>query len=201
MIALSIVSGQRRCSHSLTTSYLHAPLTHMPASQTFPQVPQFFLSTFVFVQTPWPASTSPHMPNPAGQPHIEFMQISPAPHVLLHPPQFAGLFVMLVQTGGMPHRVVSIGHVQAPALHTVPPVQAIPQPPQLFESVFVSTQAPVQFVVPVGHVVVQVIEQTCIAVHIVPHPLQFCGSVLVSTQTPPQSVPLGQAHMPLPLQT
>jgi hypothetical protein len=167
----------------------------------FPQLPQFFLSTLVLVQTPWPASTSPHMPNPAGQPHIEFLQTSPAPHVFPHAPQFAGLFVMFVQTGGMPQRVVFIGHEQTPALHTVPPVQAIPQPPQLFGSVFVSTQAPVQSVVAAGQVVVQVIEQTCIAVHIVPQPPQFCGSVFVSTQTPPHKVPVGQAHVPLPLQT
>jgi hypothetical protein len=185
----------------LTNSYLQALLTHMPASQTLPQLPQFFLSTLVFVQTPWPASTSPHMLNPPGQPHIEFMQMSPAPQVLPHPPQFAGLLVMLVQTGGMPHRLVFIGQVQTPALHTVPPVQAIPQPPQLFGSVFVSTQAPVQFVVPAAQVVVQVIEQTCIAAHIVPQPPQFCGSLVVSTQTPPHSVPVAQAHIPLPLQT
>jgi hypothetical protein len=177
------------------------PLMHMPASQTLPQLPQFFSSILVFVQLPRPASTSPHIPNPPGQPHIEFMQISPAPHVFPHPPQFAGLLVMFVQTGGMPHKVVFIGHVQTPALHTVPPVQAIPHPPQLFESVFVSTQAPVQFVVPAGHAVVHIIEQTCIEVHIVPHPPQFCGSVFVSTQTPPQRVPVAQAHMPLPLQT
>jgi hypothetical protein len=176
-------------------------LTHIPASQTLPQLPQFFLSTLVFAQLPRPASTSPHIVNPPGQPHTEFMQMSPAPQVFPHAPQFAGLFVVLVQTGGMPHNVVFIGHVQMPALHTVPPVQAIPHPPQLFGSVFVSMHAPVQFVVPAGQVVVQVIEQTCIEVHIVPHPPQFCGSVVVSTQTPPQSVPVAQAHMPLPLQT
>lgn len=173
----------------------------MPASQTLPQLPQFFSSTFVLVQAPRPASTSPHIWKPPGQLHIEFMQTRPAPQAFPHPPQFTGLFVVLVQTGGIPHRLVFIGHVQAPAVQTVPPVQAIPQPPQLFGSVFVSTQAPVQFAVPAGHVVVQFIEQTCIAVHMVPHIPQFCGSVLVSTQTPPQSVPLGQAHMPLPLQT
>jgi hypothetical protein len=68
------------------------------------------------------------------------------------------------------------------------------------ESVFVSTHAPAQSVVPLGQVVVQVIEQTCIALHIVPQLPQFCGSVAVSTQTPPHSCPVAQAHMP-PLQT
>jgi hypothetical protein len=100
----------------------------------------------------------------------------------------------------MPHGLVLVGHAHAPAMHTAPPVHAMPQPPQLLGSVFVSTQAPVQLVVPAGHIVVQVIEHTCIAVHIVPHAPQFCGSVFVSTQTPPHSVPVAQAHVP-PLQT
>jgi hypothetical protein len=172
----------------------------MPASQTLPQLPQLFLSTLVFVQLPRPASTSPHIWKPPGQAHIELIQISPAPHCFPHAPQLAGLFVTLVQTGGMPQSVVFAGHAQAPPMQTVPPVQAMPHPPQLFGSVFVSTQAPVQSVVPAGHMVVQVIAQTCIEVHIVPQPPQFCGSVFVSTQTPPQSVPTAQPHMP-PLQT
>jgi hypothetical protein len=180
--------------------YLQLPLTHMPASQTLPQVPQFVLSTLVLVHVPWPASTTPHIPKPAGQPHIEFVQTCPRLQVFPHPPQLAGLFVMLVQTGGVPQRLVLVGHTQTPPVQTLPPVQAIPQPPQLFGSSFVSTQAPVQFVVPFGQVVVQVIEHTCVELHIVPQPPQFCGSVVVSTQTPPHSVPGAQPHVP-PLQT
>jgi hypothetical protein len=139
------------------------------------------------------------MPKPAGQAHIELVQINPRAHCMPHAPQFAGLFVMLVQTGGMPHWVVLGGHTHTPPVHTLPPVQAMPHPPQLFTSVVVLTQAPVQLVVPAGQDVVQVVEQTCIDAHIVPQPPQFWGSVAVSTQMPPQSVPVAHAHVP-PLQ-
>jgi hypothetical protein len=131
---------------------------------------------------------------------MELVQTRPCPHCIPHAPQFAGLFVVLVHTGGMPHWLVLGGQTHIPPVHTLPPVQAIPQPPQLFTSVVVLTQAPVQLVVPAGQDVMQVIEHTCIDVHIVPQPPQFWGSDAVSTQTPPQSVPVAQAHVPL-LQT
>jgi hypothetical protein len=153
--------------------YLQAPLAHMPASQTLPQLPQFFLSTFVLVQLARPASASPHIVKLPGQTHLELMQTSPWAHWAPHAPQLAGLFVVFVHTGGMPHELVLGGHTQAPPVHTLPPVQAIPHPPQLFASVIVSTQAPVQLVVFAGHDVMHVIEQTCIEVHIVPHAPQF----------------------------
>jgi hypothetical protein len=165
-----------------------------------PQLPQFILSTFVLVQALRPASEVSHIPKPAGQPHIELEHVSPCGHCIPQVPQFAGLFVMFVQTGGVPHWVVFAGQTQAPAMQTLPPVHAMPHPPQLFTSVAVLMQAPAQLVVPVGHEVVHVIAHTCIDVHIVPQSPQFWGSVLVSTHTPPQSFPVAQAHVP-PLQT
>jgi len=112
-------------------------------------------------------------------------------------PQLARLFAVLVHTGGIPHAMVFAGQAQTPAMHTLPPVHAMPHPPQLFTSVIVLTQAPVQLVVPPGHMVVHVIEHTCVAVHIVPQAPQFWGSVAVSTQIPPQSTPAGQPQVPL----
>jgi hypothetical protein len=75
-------------------------------------------------------------------------------------PQLAGLLVVLVHTGGMPHSLVLAGHAHDPLVQVRPPVHATPHPPQLFASVLVSTQAPVQLVVLAGQVVVQLPAQT-----------------------------------------
>jgi hypothetical protein len=166
-----------------------------------PQPPQLFLSCFVFTHVPLPASapaSAPHISNPPGHAQLEALQIIPWLHFVPHAPQLAGLLVVLVHTGGIPQFIVLGGQAQTPMLHTAPPVQASPHPPQLFTSVIVSTQAPVQFVVPAGHIVVHIPAQTCGAVHMMVHIPQFWGSVAVLTQTPPQSVPpFGQTQAPL----
>lgn len=50
-----------------------------------------------------------------------------------------------------PQRKVPLGHAQAPALQMRPPVQVVPQAPQLAASVWVFTHTLPQAVCPVGH--------------------------------------------------
>jgi hypothetical protein len=49
-----------------------------------------------------------------------------------------------------PHAVVVAGHLQFPAEHVVPPVQAFPQVPQLASFVCSLMQAPLQRLCPAG---------------------------------------------------
>jgi hypothetical protein len=65
--------------------------------------------------------------------------------------------------------------------------------------VFVSTQDPLQLVVPVGQVLRHALfAHTAPPRHVLPHPPQFAASLAVSTQVDPQIVcPAGQAHVPL----
>jgi hypothetical protein len=59
-------------------------------------------------------------------------------------PQCAGSLVRSTHT---PEQLVwPAGHAQTPALHTMPPLQTMPQPPQLFGSVVSLTHAPPQLV-------------------------------------------------------
>ena len=60
------------------------------------------------------------------------------PHAV---PQFFG---SLLDTHVAAHKCVPDGHTHAPPLHTSPPVQAEPQALQLFGSLVVSTQEPLQ---------------------------------------------------------
>jgi hypothetical protein len=82
----------------------------------------------------------------------------------------------------------------------VEPLHAIPHLPQLFLSLVVSTQAPLQDVKPllqvkphvlplqVGLAFATVVEQT------LPHVLQLLRSVAVSTQVPPQRIGVDPEH-------
>jgi hypothetical protein len=80
----------------------------------------------------------------------------------------AGLLVVLMQTGGSPHSDVLVGQVQTPAVQVRPPVQAMPQPPQFWLSVFGSTQAPAHGVSVDAQVVPQAFcEQTWPVAHAV----------------------------------
>jgi hypothetical protein len=99
-----------------------------------------------------------------------------------------------------PQSIVPLGHVQLPAEHTFPPLQATPQPPQLLLSVCVFTHAPPQFVVPPIHVVEHVpLMHTWPVVHAIVQLPQCIASVAVLMQVPLQSVvPLGHAHAPPP---
>ena len=83
-----------------------------PAAHTMPQSPQLFSSTFVFAQV------VPQSLPPPGQPHSDSLQICPEGHLLAQLPQLAGLFVMFVQSGGVPQPVVFGGHTQTPPVQT-----------------------------------------------------------------------------------
>jgi hypothetical protein len=93
-----------------------------------------------------------------------------------------------------------VGQVQAPAVQTLPPVQATPHVPQLRGSVavVVQTAGEPQAVWPAGHWVLQpsgagVAEQIWPAAQTVVQLPQAVGSVFVFLQVPEQSVrPVGQ---------
>jgi hypothetical protein len=109
-------------------------------------------------------------------------------------PQLAGSACVSTQT---PLQLVWPGaHWQLPSLHVLPPLQTVPQPPQLLLSVFRSLHWPEQFVLPglqtqppPTHI--ESVEQT------VAHVPQWFGSLLVLVHTPLQLVwPAGQLHAP-----
>lgn len=106
------------------------------------------------------------------------------------------------------HTAVVPGHIIAPRAHAhVPPMHApaphcVPQPPQSFASVFVSTHA-------VPHVVRGAVhaswhappKQNWPVPHAWPHMPQFIGSLSVVTHAPPHDVvPRGHAQ-PVTVQT
>lgn len=75
----------------------------------------------------------------------------------------------------------------------------IPQPPQLFGSLPIFTQAPPQSVKPVGQPVVEhaPAEQVDVGPHALPHAPQFALSDASDVQPPAQTVsPAGQLHTP-----
>jgi hypothetical protein len=76
----------------------------------------------------------------------------------------------------------------------------VPHVPQFAASLFVSTQALLQFVSPVPQSFAQLPEeQTSPAAHALPHAPQFAGSDASSTHVPLHSVvPAGQAHAAAP---
>ena len=94
-------------------------------------------------------------------------------------PQCAGSFVRSAQ---IPLQfVLPAGHAQVPAAQLMPPVQAMPQPPQLVLLVLVSTHAPLQFVRPAPQEDIQrPAEQTCPVAHVVVHEPQCEVSFVVS---------------------
>ncbi len=82
-------------------------------------------------------------------------------------------------------------HAHSPPLQFEPDGQVLPQVPQLFGSVVMSTQELLQFVRPVPHVVTHApAEQTWPELQALAHAPQLSGSLWVSVQTPSQRVPL-----------
>jgi hypothetical protein len=134
--------------------YWHCEFAHLPASQTMPQPPQLARSVLVFTQVPpTPLSFAPQRSKPPGHTQLAALHTRPASHLWPQLPQFPALESVFTQTGGVPHSWLLAGHWHVPPWQMRPPVQATPQPPQFAESVLVSTQAPVQAVSPVPHVV------------------------------------------------
>ncbi len=123
---------------------------------------------------------------------------------LLHAPQLALSVPVLTQ---LPLQfMVLLGQPQAPAVQAMPPVQALPQPPQLLASVWVLTlhpseKLPLQLAEPAAHAVtwqVPPLHATPVTlvpgVQVMPQPPQLLGSLVRSAQLPLQLVwVLGQA--------
>lgn len=164
-----LASFARSSDGARAKPYLHLPLTHLPA-HTVPQSPQFCSSTLTFVQTAAPPPAAGHDLKPPAQAHWLALQISPLSHFIPQPPQLAGLLTVLVQTGGVPHSSVFCGQPQIPPAQTRPPLQTMPQPPQLLASVSVDTQAFAHLVSPAAQSVLHApCEQTCVLLHAVAH--------------------------------
>jgi hypothetical protein len=122
-----------------------------PAGQIFPQVPQLLGSLAVETQAP------PHEVWPEAQVllHRPPVQTDPSAHEMPHRPQCRGSLVRFAHWGGEPHETLPTGQPQVLLAQTMPPVQRMPQPPQLFESEVRSTQALPQFLSGVAQLPVQ----------------------------------------------
>jgi hypothetical protein len=107
---------------------------------------------------------------------------------LPHAPQLLESVLRLAQVP--PHCVCWVGHppldVQAPATQTSWPPHALPQEPQFWKLICVSTQRPLQSCVPAGQVQ-DPCEQICPAPQFVPQPPQLAVSLCVSTHAPAQA--------------
>jgi hypothetical protein len=120
------------------------PAVHVPPTQVLsgpqrlPQLPQLRGSVSVSVHVPL------HFVSPPPQTHVPFVQLAPVPHWVPHAPQSNGSVVRsthaLLQLVVPPVQVV----VHTPCEHTCPVAQTSPQPPQLFGSLCVSVQTPLQ---------------------------------------------------------
>ncbi len=119
-------------------------------------------------------------------------------------PQLARSLVRLAQarSAPVPHSVSVVAQrsAQAPALHTSPAAQLIPQAPQLALSVARVTQRSLHTFCPAGQLVWHTpAAQICPAAQAVPHMPQLARSLWRSRHEPEQSVcPVAQevAHMP-----
>lgn len=95
------------------------------------------------------------------------------------------------------HRSNPAGHLHEPFEQLVPPLQTMPQEPQLLSSEFVFTQEPPQLVEPEHIATHPPALQDSPAAQTFPHVPQSRGSLLMSTHCPPQAVwPGPQLHAP-----
>jgi hypothetical protein len=105
--------------------HTQAPFEHeVPKRQVTPQAPQFWLLVLVSTQF------KPHWVWPAGQlaRHMPLLQNWPGSQVVPQPPQLSAS--MASSTHLLLQSVDPCGHRQLAAVHTVPPVQTMPQAPQ-----------------------------------------------------------------------
>jgi hypothetical protein len=113
----------------------HIPPVHVvPGAQRMPHAPQLALSLCVSAQV------APHCESPAAHVHAPLTQLAPVGHCVAQAPQLSGSVV--VSTHALPH--ATSGDVQltpqTPALQSGVPAsaeQTMPQPPQLFGSLWV----------------------------------------------------------------
>jgi hypothetical protein len=81
--------------------------------------------------------------------HTPWLQAWLGPHWTPHVPQLFGSVATAVQTPL--HTPCPVGHTQAPATQTFPPLQAAPQAPQFLLSFWVATQVSPHCTVPLTH--------------------------------------------------
>jgi hypothetical protein len=117
------------------------PAQTCPAGQTLPQVPQLFGSLAVVTQAP-PQEVWPEAQVLLQRPPV---QTWPSAQTMPHRPQWPGSLARFAHWGGEPHETLPTGQPQVLLAQTIPPVQRIPQPPQLLASEVRSTQALPQF--------------------------------------------------------
>ena len=122
-----------------------------PLAHALPHALQLASSLWRSLQTPLQSVW------PDGQPHVLFEQTLPPVHWLLHAPQLALSFVVLMQFG--PHCMFGdwqVG-VHVPPWHVVVGgLHAVPQPPQSVLLVCVSTHWPLQNARPLAQMFVHV---------------------------------------------
>jgi hypothetical protein len=152
----------RRAPLSRGHGATHSPIRQRSvAAQTTPQAPQFIGSRITGAQVPSQSTVLP------AQSHTDASQV-PTPHALSHSPQWRGSRVRSAQR--LPHCERVSGHTHAPATQREPPVQVMPQPPQLVGDVCRSTHEPAQLVVPSGHSALQLpAAHASVAAHAVVH--------------------------------
>jgi hypothetical protein len=157
------------------------------------QPPQCCGSLLVFTHE-LPQAVSP-APQPAR--HMAFEHTCEPVHALVHEPQWVGSVLRFTQLE--PHIVSPGPHVQFPPEHTAPLPQTLPQLPQSFGSVLVSTHVMLQLVPPLGQKARHVPDwHCCVAEHVVVQLPQCALFELTSTHVPPQSIcPVGHWHVPL----
>ncbi len=168
---------------------LQATVPFATGAQTAPHWPQFLaslvVSTQAFAQFVWPA--------PQTTVHAPATHDFPAGHAVPQVPQLPGSESR--RTQALPHGEKGAAQVMPHRLpwQTAPPLggtgHALPQPPQLPAFEVVSTQAPLQEMVPVGHRSRHwPPEQALFAPHFTPQPPQLFGSIPVAMQALPQRV-------------
>jgi hypothetical protein len=133
---------------------VHVPPLHtsMP-THPCPHVPQLVGLDEVSMQVPPPQSILPcgQVQAPSAGPASPFtlVQVLPPEHGWLQPLQLSESVVGSMHVP--PQSICPLGHVQLP-VQTLPPLQVVPQPPQLKGSTAVSTHTPLpQSTLPWGH--------------------------------------------------
>jgi hypothetical protein len=163
---------------------VHAPLEHtlFAPVHALPQLPQFFGSLWVLVQTLSQSLPSlKHWQLPAWQ-------VVPVGHFVAQPPQLPLSDCSL--THAPLHMTSPPGQMHLPPVHVSPTAHAVPQPPQSAGLLDVSTQTPPQYVgvpVPAGHVHA-LFTHVEPPVQALPHPPQLALSLVSLTHEPPHVV-------------
>ncbi len=168
----------------------HTPAEHvMPAMQNRPHAPQLIESVAVLTHR------LKQFVCPAG--HVTQLPVAQtwvAAHAVPQLPQFDGSVCVNAQRPL--HTTAPEKHEHTLALQKRPPVQTVPQPPQLLESNVGFTQRPEQAIKGAVHVVHAPPTHACPAPHTVPHEPQLFGSVAVNVHVPAHKSPPKHTQLP-----